>query len=544
MLKKLSVLAVIGWILALLVGYYVILPPINVTSFGFWGFFVPAILIPLVLISQTYSLKDGFNKGKAFYPMIIVIVAVVVFFTGMIFASPVFNAKIYTKRITVVPSSFEEDIRPVDFDNLPLLDKASTQKVGDRIVGQLPDLVSQFSVSNEYSLINYRGNIVRVTPLEHNGLFKYFANKGATAGYIVVDSTTGEASLTRLEEGLKYLPSSFFFKNLRRHVQINNPFDILGEFSFELDEDGNPYWIIQTLKYTWVGMKKEVKGIIMVNAVTGEMVKYGVGEEIPRWVDNVYDAALITMELDSWGMYQGGFLNSLFSQRNVTQTTAGYTYITIDDDVFMYTGITSVSNDESNIGFAMVNLRTHDAHFYAVPGAEEYSAMSSAAGAVQEKNYTSTFPLLINLNNRPTYLLSLKDAAGLVKMYAFVDVQDYQKVTTSDSSLGIEAAANAYMQMMGTVSYDESQVITRSFKIVAIQPVTIDGNTYYYLLSDTNEKFNVLASVNLAVTPFLKVNDEISCSYYVSKTGVNNIITIEVIENIVNNEQGDVNENN
>ncbi|MEA5026694.1 MAG: CvpA family protein [Erysipelotrichaceae bacterium] len=527
MFKKVSVFTAIAWIIGWLIAYYFILPPINPSSFAFWSFFTPALVIPIVLITQTYSLKDGFNKGKAFYPMVIVIITIIVFFVGILIASPIFSASAYTNRISVVTSSFEDDIQEVDFSNLPLLDKASTQKVGDRVVGQIPDLVSQFSVSDEYTLINYQSKIVRVTPLEHNGLFKYLGNTGGTAGYVMVDSTTGEATLVQLDEGLKYLPSAYFFQNLRRHVQVNNPFDILGEFSFELDEEGNPYWIIQTLKYSWVGMKKAVSGIIVVNAVTGEMVKYKVGVDIPKWIDNVYDADLVTEELDSWGLYQGGYLNSLFSQKNVTQTTAGYTYITMDDDVYMYTGLTSVTNDESNIGFIMVNLRTHDAKFYAVPGAEEYSAMDSAVGAVQEKSYTSTFPLLINLNNRATYLLSLKDDAGLVKMYAFVDVQDYQKVMVTDASLGIEAAANAYLQMMGTADYDETQVMTGTFVIGSINSVIIDGNTYYYLQSVNGEKYSVVASLNLAVTPYLLPGDTISCSYYLNETGINTIVKIE-----------------
>ena len=108
-----------------------------------------------------------------------------------------------------VNSSFEDDIEEVDFDNLPLLDKASSQKVGDRVVGQIASLVSQFTVSDEYSLINYNSNIVRVTPLEHNGIFKYFANLSGTAGYVIVDCTTGSAKLVETDEGLKYLPSAY-----------------------------------------------------------------------------------------------------------------------------------------------------------------------------------------------------------------------------------------------------------------------------------------------------------------------------------------------
>lgn len=524
-MKKFGIFAGVSWIIGWIIAYYFVLPPINPTSFGFWMFFTPAIVVPVLLVTQTLSLKNGFNKGKALYPTLLAVVAAILLFGGMIVVSPVFNASSYTERITIVNSSFEDDIQEVDFENLPLLDKFSSQKVGDRVVGQIPELVSQFSVSDEYSLINYKGSIVRVTPLEHNGIFKYFANQDGTAGYVIVDTTTGEAELVQTEEGLKYLPSSYFFHNLRRHVQIHYPFSILGESSFELDEEGNPYWIVQTLKYTWVNMKTEVSGIIVVDAVSGDTQRYVVNE-IPSWIDNVYDANLITTEIDSWGMYQGGFLNSMFSQKNVVQTTEGYTYITKDDDVYMYTGITSIAMDESNIGFVMVNLRTHEAKYYPVPGAEEYSAMDSAVGAVQEKKYTSTFPLLINLNNRPTYLMSLKDDAGLVKMYAFVDVQNYQKVSVTDASYGIKEAAKNYLQMLGISDYKTDDILEKDITIKEIHTVVVDGTTSYYILTEEEGKYAVVATVDLSVTPFMKAGDTIHCGYYVNEDGLNTIVEI------------------
>lgn len=524
MKSKLLKVLLVFWIVIVGIAYYIILPPINPTSIEFWVFFIPAVFAPLYIIVQLKSFKGGLKQGRAFYPTAILIIMVAIYVIGCVIFSPVFNADKYSKRIEIVNSSFEDDIEEVDFDNLPLLDKASSQKVGDRVVGQIASLVSQFTVSDEYSLINYNNNIVRVTPLEHNGIFKYFANLSGTAGYVVVDCTTGSAKLVETDEGLKYLPSAYFSKDLYRHVRFHYPFDIIGNWSFEIDEQGNPYWVIQTQQFTWVNMKTVVSGVITVNAIDGTTNKYSVSE-VPTWIDNVFDADLVINEIDCWGLYRNGFINSKFAQKDVVQTTDGYTYLVKDDDVYMYTGITSIANDESNIGFVLVNLRTHQANYYGVAGAEEYSAMNSAIGKVQEKNYISTFPLLINLNGRPTYLLSLKDDAGLVKMYAFVDVVDYQKVSVSDASLGVKEAANTYIKMMGMDSIHSDKLSSKDIYISNIKQAVIDGNTYYFIVSLENEIYQLKASVNPSIAVFIQQGEVYSIKYY-------NDGTINIIESI------------
>lgn len=531
MFKKIKFTTLILWILGWVIAYFIMLPPINVSSIAFWGFFTPALLGPMFIFFQWNSLKGGWKNGKAMLPLAIVILILAVILIGQVAVSPIFNSNGWKSRIYVHNSVFEDDVKEVDFDNLPLLDKASSQKVGDRVVGQITDLVSQFAVSDEYSLINYKGSIVRVTPLEYNGFYKFMANHEGTSGYVIVDTTTGEAQLVKTQGGLKYLPSSYFFKNLTFHLRMNYPFEIFGDSSFEIDEQGEPYWIVQTLKYSWISVKKEVSGVVAVNAITGKCSKYKVNE-VPEWIDNVYDAALVIDEINSWGKYQNGYFNSKFSQKNVVQTTEGYTYVTKNNDVFLYTGITSVSSDESNIGFVLVNLRTHDASYYEVAGAEEFSAMDSATGLVPEKNYTSTFPLLINLNGRPTYLLSLKDAAGLVKMYGFVDVVNYQKVSVTDASLGIKKAAENYLKLFNSEpeKEEEKEFMTAEITVSRIASVIVDGNTYYMLMDDSQNIYALKASIDLAVTPFIEEGKRYEIKYYFDKA--NNIDQITEIREL------------
>ena len=516
-------------LIAAFVIFFFSLPALNITSMSFWGYIAAVLGIYLAL--NFFTNLD--SKGKLVRNVklvsvtgIIILAMFVLIFVINFILSPVFMSKNYAERITVLEdSTFEEDIELVDFDTLALLDKASSQKLGDRVMGQMPELVSQFYVSNLYTQINYNNEIIRVTPLEYNGLFKYISNyKDGVKGYITVDSVTGESKLVKLKKGMKYMPSAILMDNLDRKLRFEYPTKIFGEKTFELDNEGNPYWIVPTIKYSGVEIMKEIEGAIILDPITGKSKFYDV-KDIPTWVDHVYSADLIIEQLDDWGQYKDGFLNSIFGQKNVTMTTDGYNYMAMNDDVYLYTGITSVSTDESNLGFVLTNMRTKETNFYSVPGAEEYSAMESAKGQVQQMKYEATFPLLINLNGKPTYLMSLKDNAGLVKMYAFVDVVDYQKVVVTDASAGIEVAAKNYLGE-ANIEVDDSKLETKKITVKSIDTAVIDGYTYYYIKDTERNKYMASISINKEKLPFVEVGSVVTISY--QKTD-NEVIVIQKI---------------
>ena len=526
---KKNLLKILLCLIVIFVLYYFMLPPINLSDPSFWSFMFFCFIICTIiwlLFSSNVSFDTIINNKKVqknrFAYLILGSISIIV---GLIIIiniinSPLFNAKSYYNRINVTDSNFNEDVAPVDFNNLPLLDKNSSIKLGDKVMGQMTDLVSQFEVSNNYTQINYNDDIIRVTPLEYSGLIKYFTNRNkGVAGYITVDSVTGESNLVRLENGMKYMPSSFFFENLYRKLRISYPFTIFGEVNFEIDDEGNPYWIAETLKYSGVGLRKEVTGVVILNPIDGTSKKYQV-EDIPTWVDHVYSANLIIEQLDNWGKYKNGFLNSIFGQKDVVRTTDGYNYLAMNDDIYLYTGITSVSSDGSNIGFVLVNMRTKETKFYDVAGAEETAAMASAEGQVQQMNYISTFPLLINLDNKPTYLMSLKDNAGLVKMYAFVDYTDYQRVVVTDASEGIIQAAQNYLGGSITVGEEMSATII----IDDITTAVLDGTTYYYLKAD-DDVYRASLKINQTILPFLNSGDEVKITY--KEAEIREIVNIE-----------------
>lgn len=499
--------------------FYLTLPALNLHSIGFYAYLI-TILVFYGVLSLGVDVVNTFKRRKLSFsfntillvPIIILIIIVVNFFS-----SPIFNSHAYATRIAIDETgNFTEDVQEVDFTKTPLLDKASSEKLGDRTMGAMSDLVSQYYVSDLYTQINYKEDIVRVTPMEYADVIKYFANrKDGIKGYIMVNSVTGASNVVRLDKGMRYVPSAILNEDMLRHLRFKYPTLIFGEYSFEIDDDGNPYFIVPIIKYHAFGLRTEITGVIALDPITGDSTKYDVGE-VPTWIDHVYSADLIIEQTDDWGTYRGGFWNSIFSQKNVVNTTDGYNYLAMDGDIYLYTGITSVVADESNLGFILSNLRTKDTVFYSLPGAEEYSAMASAEGQVQEMKYSSTFPLLINLNGRATYLVSLKDDAGLVKKYAFVDVADYQKVTTSDASLGIEAAKDSYLKQY-KLEVDTNKYLEKTITITSINTAIVNGNTVYYLTDEDNNKYSVEISIKESILPFINVGDKLNVKYIESE---------------------------
>ena len=522
---KNKLISIFIWVVLVFLYYYFLLPPIHLQSISFWGFFLYVLIVGSICLdfSSLFERRPKFSKISGGFLVIGFGCVGLIFLVNFIY-SPVFMSDMYSKRIDIdMEGNFEEDIEEVDFDKIPLLDKDSSRKLGDRVMGQIPEMVSQFYVSDLYTQINYQNKIVRVTPLEYHGFFKYMNNHNdGIKGYIEVNSTTGESSLVKLKKGMKYVPSALFSEDLYRYLRMKYPFEVFGTETFEVDDEGNPYWVIPIMDYKAVGLVTDIEEVILLDPISGSSKKYKV-EEVPKWVDHVYSADLILEQVDDWGSYKEGFFNSIFSQKNVVMTTDGYNYLASDDDIYLYTGITSVSSDEANIGFILTNMRTKDTVFYSVAGAEEYSAMDSAKGQVQQMKYTSTFPLLINLNGRPTYLISLKDNAGLVKMYAFVDVVDYQKVTVEDASLGIEKIASDFLgseYVTGSGNTIEEEIVVKE-----ITTAVIDGVSYYYLISNNDDKYKVSIKIEKDLLPFIKSGDILKISYK-EKKEVTTIIKI------------------
>ena len=523
--KRLLISIIVTFIVGFVL-FYVFLPPINIHSYGFWIYFIFLLGLFGVINFGTgiFSIRKkefDIKNIRNYYPFILPFIIIILITLVNLFNGPFFRASKYANRIKIDNANFSEEIKEVDFNTLAIVDRDSSSKLGDRVMGSMGELVSQFNVSNMYTQINYNDDIIRVTPLDYSNWIKYFTNRGnGIPGYVIVNSVTGEAKLVKLDKGMKYSENALFFENIYRKLRFKYPFDIFGELNFEIDNEGIPYYIMPVIGYSGVEQREDISDVIILNAITGESKKYRV-DEVPTWVDHVYSPNLIISQVDDWGRYVNGFWNTIFGQKGMKMTTDGYNYIAMNDDIYMYTGITSIVSDESNLGFILTNLRTKETKYFDCPGAEEYSAMDSAKGQVQQMKYKASFPILINLADRPTYVISLKDDAGLVKMYAFVDVADYQKVVVTDAASGIQNAAYNYLNNNGIiVKGTDSEII-----VSEIHNVIIDGNTYYYIIDSEGNRYRANIKINSNVLPFVKVGDHLKIKY--SNKGIREISSLK-----------------
>jgi len=542
MKKKLrKFIIIIISILIIGIYYYISLPAINIHSIGFWQFLLFGIFVLFVIymfrgirkrkiddFKSNYAGFGDFIRREKFIfakPLIIIFVSLFAFLIfGSILSSSFINAKKYQKLLTIEDRNFMEDITKADYSQIPLLDKNSASLLGNRKMGSMVEMVSQFEVASNYTQINYQDKPVRVTPLVYASFIKWIANqsKGIPA-YMRIDMTTQDTECVKLEEaiqvkeGMKYSESEYFNRNLYRHLRFKYPTYIFeDELFFEIDDEGVPYWVCAVKKFN-IGLfgGQTIGKVVLCNAITGKCTTYDV-DNVPQWVDKVYSAELLLGLYDYAGTLKHGYWNSALSQKDCLQSTNGYNYIALDDDVWVYTGVTSVSGDQSNVGFVLMNQRTMETRFYRVEGAIEDSAMSSAEGQVQNLGYIATFPLLLNIENEPTYFLALKDDSGLVKKYAMVNVQKYQLVAIGDTVKECQDNYKSLLSTNGVTAELMGEIVNYKGTIHSIYIITLKNTPFiYFTLENKEDIFYVDLSVEelIAIVKYDK-GDDIQFSAY------------------------------
>lgn len=487
--------------------YYIALPAINLSSIGFWFFIIVEMGVMAIAnyLQEDFDCEDeGVTMSKILAGLVAFAVAALIIVSCV--GAKMFNAKKYSavRPITTADSAFSEYVPEANKDTVITVDLDTAEKIGARKLGTLTEYVSQYKIG-AYTQISKNGQSYRVAPLEFASVFKW-SNNHKLPGYIMVDTHTGDANFVECE--MVVSPSGYFGENLRRMVRSEYATTIFGTFSFEVDDEGHPYFIAPVYKYTIGAMGgKDVSGIILVDATTAEIQKIDIAS-VPEWVDHVYDGFITCSQISDSFQYQNGFWNSIIGQKNVSTVTKGYGYIVKDNDVFLYTGITSaISTDESNLGFVLANMRTGETTYIVCPSAEEYSAMDTSKGVVQEKGYDASFPVLLNLNGRPVYFLTLKDSAGLVKAYSLVDAQDYTKVVVSDT---LESVWKKFSDTVSSSIIADESTEFAEVVITNIIPVVVDGNTVYYITVDGRDDI-LTANIQISKTlPFIQSGDTVT----------------------------------
>ncbi len=509
--------------------FYVWLPPLNPQSEDFWAFLtllVAVACIPFIGLKLTKkTARNGkeslsLEKDGSFKKWVVALIAVpiVVPIIGGLVSSTLFNAKSYASVISVTESDFADDMpESTEITNIALMDTDSARMLGNKELGSLSDVISQYNLSEYYTQINYKGSPKKVANLEYDDFFKWLGNKDrGVPGMVMVDPVASSAEYIEFKEPMHYVESAFFGQDLFRKLRFSYPTKIFSSVSFEVDDNGDPYYIVACSRpQVALFGASDIEEVIIFDPCDGSSEIYPV-EKTPSWIDIVYTGDLACEKYNWHGTLSGGFFNSIIGNVGCKMATDDFGYIVIGDDVWYFTGVTSaVSNDKSNIGFIISNARTGEYKFYPVIGAEEHSAMAAAEGEVQAQRYVASFPSLVNIAGEATYIMVLKDAAGLVKLYALVNVENYSIVATGATQT---EAMNAYKLLLrqndviiGGAETDKSADIT----VENVRIAELSGVTTVYITADDGAVYKGYLATDEALI-LVRVGDKLKIKYTVT----------------------------
>lgn len=562
---KVALKLLLSFIITAVIGagaYYMMLPAMNFKSTDFYTFWFVIIAVfcgvfYVLCGARTKIERREYCKKRSIFPIVLVAMMLLVMVVGYISGCTLLRAKSYSELVDVKESSFSEDFKDINYTNVPRLDAATSKVLADQQLGSLSEYKSQYVVSNVSTQINYKNHPVRVAYLEYANVFKWFNNtKNGLPAYMMTDLVSQKVAVVNCVEkfgsGIKYSPTELFNERLIRHLRFQYPTEILDTPNFEIDDDAHPYWITPVLDKT-IGLfgGTDVKGAIITDALTGESEYYSMGQirtdNSLNWIDVVYSEALVIQQYNYHGRLSNGFWNSIIFQNDVNVTSSGNGVIAMDDDVWVYTGVTSSEADTSNFGFILCNQRTKELRYYKNGGAQESSAQASAVDLVQNYGYMATFPILLDIEDQPTYFMSLYGSGYTVKGYALVNLDDKTIVGTGlldiekSHTNALNAAVENYISALkdknvvdenadadeykvdantstvagenvdGDTDAVEPEKLTVTGEITDIKTSVNDGNTVYYL--QVKDKYYYIKVTDCMDVLLMKKGDKVTVTY-------------------------------
>lgn len=492
-------------------------------------FFVVAGVLDMMFDKGNKASKVA-KRNFSIAAILIAYIIIVPFLTS----SPIIHSKAYRNLLgNVKESNFTKDVSPVNSNEIRLVDEDMAMKLGDKKLGEVP-AIGSVSKLGKFHIQNVDGELCWVAPLVHRDAIKWITNIKGTSGYVRVSaSNPQDVRLVQEVNGkpikIVYQPEAYLHQDLKRHMYLKGYTNVgMTDFTLEVDDSGKPYWVVSLYENAIGYGGKNAIGIATVDTQTGEVKSYDL-KNAPKWIDRIQPEEFMVNQINDWGKYVNGFLNAVISEKGVLVATEGTSLVYGDDGKsYWYTGITSAGADDSTIGFILIDTRTKEARLYKQPGATETAAMVSATGKVQEKNYEATFPVVYNILGKPTYVMSLKDKAGLVKMVAFVSVEDFNIVGIGDTK---DEALRSYREQLKSkgnkveLANDNTKQVTTGV-VQRINSDVLDGNTsYYFTLEGVNDAIFVVTSKVSQKVPLTKEGDSVQIGYDKEQKGL-----IEAIE--------------
>lgn len=458
--------------------------------------------------------------GRKDRPLKIGLFLVALAFAAYLLSAPLFNA---SKKFEAVEMSQEVEIEAFDDQKTPasVPPKFARNKM-KKAFGQVPN--TSYYELGHLQIQKVNGQFVYIAPVEFSGLFKWWNGK-TTPGYFTMSATDSADNPKFVKTEMTYTPSSYFHKEVARHIRMHFPSLIFyGDVQLEIDDEGMPHYIRSYGNYISARNGFDVQGIVMVDPATGALERYAL-TEVPEFVDGAVSPEAVSLQNSYFGKYIHGFWNSVFGKKDVKlpsdEGTESNVSPIFDETGHMYyfTDFTSPKEEvDSMLGYALTDGRTGEATYYT--GDLERSYMDSQ-GALQiiekkfiEKKWSGEMPVLYNFYGEASWLTPVLDSNGFLQNYFIVsaanpEISVYGNTPNEALKLYKTALQRGGSTVDGSSSAEEATV---AVTVVRVFKEHAGDFTFVSILADDGRNFLVSSEV-APLSVYIEEGDRLTVTF-------------------------------
>ncbi|MFJ7982054.1 hypothetical protein ACIQ1D_17400 [Lysinibacillus xylanilyticus] len=477
-----------------------------------WLAFWPAIILLTLGGAVLASGIERKIKGVLFLASLGVAVYVL--------SAPLWNAN---EKFNSAEMKEEVEIKPFDETQTPasVPPKFARNKM-KKAFGQVPN--TSYYELGRLQIQKVKGEYVYIAPVEFSGFFKWM-NGDTTPGYFIMSATDSADNPKFVKQEMKYVPSAYLNSNLERHMRLQHPFLVFcGDVQLEIDDEGKPYYIRSYGEFISARNGFDVKGIVLVDALTGksEVIKL---EDVPEFIDGAVSPETVSLQNSYFGNYVHGYWNSKFGKKDVKLPSDEGTEANVSPifdekgDMYYFTDFTSPKEGvDSMLGYSLTNARTGQATYYT--GNQDASYMDSQ-GNLQiiekkfiEKKWSGEMPVLYNFYGEASWLTAVLDSNGFLQNYFIVSAANPEisvYATTPKEALKLykTALSRGGTTVEGSSHAEEKNV---SGKVLRVYKERLGDYTVVSFLLNNGENY-LVSSETEPLAIYLQEGDDVILTY-------------------------------
>jgi hypothetical protein len=507
--------------------------------FNRWAALASTAVLIAVIVFAVYYLSNLDRNWTSLWVMILIVTFMGVAFAGpkdrkpkivlfigasvfgiYLLSAPLFNAD---KKYNAVEMDQKVEITAFDETKTPasVPPKFARNKM-KKAFGQVPN-TSYYELGN-LQIQKVGDDFVYIAPVEFSGFFKWLSAK-TTPGYFTMSATDSADNPKFVKAEMVYTPSSFFGKNVERHIRMAMP-DLIfyGDVQLEVDDEGKPHYIRSYGEFITARNGFDVKGIVMMDPATGDIEKFPISK-VPAFINGAVSPEAVSLQNSYFGNYIHGFWNSVVGKKDVKLPSDEGTEANVspifDEEGHMYyfTDFTSPKEGvDSMLGYALTDGRTGKATYYTGNLEESYMDSQGALQIIEkkfiEKKWSGEMPVLYNFYGEASWLTPVLDSNGFLQNYFIVsaanpEISVYGNTPNEALKLYKTALQRGGSTVDGSSKAEEAKA---AITVVRVFKERVGDFTLVSILADDGRNFLVSSEVEpLAI--YIQEGDKLVLTY-------------------------------